>query len=250
VQQYQAYWCRIVSDYRGTCLRDGDLHLVLRATTAKHREKSKTRIFRPRSLVYMSPNIILTRKFYNRNTLQVARDLLGKRLVKFEGGIRIAGLIVEAEAYRGEEDLGCHAKAGRTPRTQVMYGAPGHAYVYFTYGQHWMLNTVCEREGYPAAVLIRAIMPTEGIQVIASRRGSQPRKHWTDGPAKLCQALAIDRGFNGADLCTQEAILFVESAEPVPDQAVTTGPRVGFNNVPEPWLSIPWRYRVAADYFI
>ena len=191
----------------------------------------------------------LQRSFYNRDTLQVARDLLGKRLVKTEDGKRIGGLIVEAEAYRGEEDQGCHAKAGRTPRTAVMYGAPGHAYVYFTYGQHWMLNAVSEAEGFPAAVLIRAILPTEGIQVISSRRGSQPRRLWTDGPAKLCQALAIDRIFNAADLCAPGALLFIEDAEPVPDLAVTTGPRVGFNNVPEPWLSMPWRFRVAPEYF-
>ena len=191
----------------------------------------------------------LQRSFYNRDTLQVARDLLGKRLVKTEDGKRIGGLIVEAEAYRGEEDQGCHAKAGRTPRTAVMYGAPGHAYVYFTYGQHWMLNTVCEAEGFPAAVLIRAILPTEGIQVISSRRGSQPRRLWTDGPAKLCQALAIYRNFNAVDLCAPGADLFIEDAEPVSDLAVTTGPRVGFNNVPEPWLSMPWRFRVAPEYF-
>ena len=197
---------------------------------------------------FMLQHTHLPRSFYNRNTLQVARDLLGKRLIIIEDGKRIGGLIVEAEAYRGQEDLGCHAKAGRTPRTQVMYGAPGHAYVYFTYGMHWMLNFVCEKKGFPGAVLIRAIMPTEGVQVIASRRGSQPRKHWTDGPAKLCQALGIDGGFNAADLCAPDASLFVESADPVPDQAVTTGPRVGFNNVPEPWLSIPWRYRAAPGY--
>jgi DNA-3-methyladenine glycosylase len=191
----------------------------------------------------------LPRSFFNRSTLQVARDLLGARLIKVEDGVRIGGLISEAEAYRGEEDLGCHAKAGRTPRTQIMYGPPGHAYVYFTYGMHWMLNFVIEGEGFPAAVLIRAIQPTEGVQVIASRRGNQPRQHWTDGPAKICQALAIDGGFNGYDLCAPDALLFVESGDPIPDQSVTTGPRVGFNNVPEPWLSIPWRFRVVPGYF-
>lgn len=191
----------------------------------------------------------LQHDFFNRNTLQVARDLLGKRLIKIENGRRIGGLISEAEAYRGEEDQGCHAKAGRTRRTQVMYGPPGHAYVYFTYGVHWMLNTVCELEGFPAAVLIRAIWPTQGVQVIAVRRNPQPRKVWTDGPAKICQALAIDGSFNAADLCAQDAILFIEDAEPVPEQVVTTGPRVGFNNVPEPWLSMPWRYRILPEYF-
>ena len=191
----------------------------------------------------------LPRSFFIQNTTHVARDLLGMRLVKIENGNRIAGLIIEAEAYRGESDQGCHAKAGRTPRTEVMYGPPGIAYVYFTYGMHWMLNFVCEHEGFPAAVLIRAIWPTEGVPIIESRRGTQPRRHWTDGPAKICQALAIDGSFNGHDLCAPEAQIFVEAGDPVPDESVTTGPRVGFNNVPEPWLSIPWRFRVTKEYF-
>lgn len=191
----------------------------------------------------------LSRSFFDRSTLSVARDLLGARLIRIKDGIRIGGLIIEVEAYRGEEDLGCHAKAGRTLRTQIMYGLPGHAYVYFTYGMHWMLNFVTEGEGFPAAVLLRAILPTEGVEIIAARRGNQPQKHWTDGPAKICQALAIDGTFNGYDLCATDAQLFVESGDSIPDQSVTTGPRVGFNNVPEPWLSIPWRFRVASGYF-
>ncbi|MBN2501272.1 MAG: DNA-3-methyladenine glycosylase, partial [Anaerolineales bacterium] len=101
----------------------------------------------------------LPREFYNRPTLTVARELIGARLVRILEGVKLVGLITETEAYVGEEDLGCHAKAGRTPRTQVMYGPPGHAYVYFTYGNHWMLNAVTEREDFPAAVLIRAIQP-------------------------------------------------------------------------------------------
>lgn len=191
----------------------------------------------------------LPRTFFERSTQQVARDLLGARLVRIEDGTRIAGMIIEAEAYHGEQDLGCHAKVGRTPRTEVMYGPPGHAYVYFTYGMHWMLNFVAERIGFPAAVLIRAMLPTEGLPVIAARRGSQPRKHWTDGPAKICQAMGIGGDFNGSDLCAPEAVIFVEKGEPVPEKNVTTGPRVGLNTVPEPWKSIPWRYRVDADYF-
>jgi DNA-3-methyladenine glycosylase len=191
----------------------------------------------------------IPRPFFERPTQQVARDFLGARLVRIENGARIAGLIIEAEAYHGEQDLGCHAKAGLTPRTQVMYGPPGHAYVYFTYGMHWMLNFVAERQGFPAAVLIRAILPTEGVPVIASRRGSQPRKHWTDGPAKICQALGINGEFNGSDLCAPDALIFVEQGEPIADQIVTTGPRVGLNTVPEPWKSKPWRYRVEPGYF-
>lgn len=179
----------------------------------------------------------------------MARQLLGTRLVRIEGNMRIAGLIVEAEAYRGEEDQGCHARSGRTPRTQIMYGPPGHAYVYFTYGMHWMLNFVTEEQGFPSAVLIRAILPTEGISIIASRRNTQPRKRWTDGPGKICQALDIDSGFNGADLCSPDALLFVEYGQSIPDQGVTNGPRVGLNSVPEPWKSIPWRFLISDGYF-
>src|SRR5688572_13882499 len=101
--------------------------------------------------------------FYARPTLTVARELLGARLVRILDGVRLEGLISETEAYVGETDLGCHAKAGRTRRTQVMYGPPGRAYVYFTYGHHWMLNAVTEAEGFPAAVLIRAIQPLQGV---------------------------------------------------------------------------------------
>jgi DNA-3-methyladenine glycosylase len=186
----------------------------------------------------------LPRAFFNRPTLQVARELLGVRLVRVEGDQRIAGVITETEAYRGEEDQACHAKAGLTPRTAVMYGAPGHAYVYFTYGMHWLLNCVTETEGFPAAVLIRAIRPTEGLDTIAQRRGGQPAARWTDGPAKICQALAIDGDFHGADLCAPNSPLFLEVGKPIPDEGVTTGPRVGLNQVPEPWKSIPWRFQV------
>lgn len=188
----------------------------------------------------------LSLEFFARPTLEVARDLLGARLVRQEDGKRISGIIIEAEAYRGEQDQGCHARVGRTPRTQVMYGSPGHAYVYFTYGMHWMLNFVTEPPGFPAAVLIRAILPEEGLEVIAERRNGQPSKHWTDGPAKICQALGIDGRLNGHDLFAQDAELFVESGIPIADSRVTRGPRVGLNNVPEPWKSIPWRFLVTS----
>lgn len=184
----------------------------------------------------------LQRDFFARPTLSVARELLGMRLVRLEGGERTSGIIVETEAYNGEEDLGCHASAGFTPRTRVLYGPPGHSYVYFTYGMYWMLNFVAEREGFPAAVLIRGIVPTEGIERIAARRNGRPRKQWTDGPGKICQALSIKREQNNIDLCVPEAEIFVEIGVEIPDSSVTIGPRVGLNNVPEPWKSIPWRF--------
>jgi len=188
----------------------------------------------------------LVRSFFDRPTLEVARDLLGARLVRVGrfAGRRLSGIIVETEAYIGQEDLGCHAKAGLTPRTRVMFGPPGHAYVYFTYGMHWMLNFVTEAAGKPAAVLVRGLFVTEGASVVALRRNGRPRKIWTDGPAKLCQAFGIDKRLNGTDLCAPGAEVFLEKALSLPESAVTTGPRVGLNNVPEPWKSIPWRFRV------
>ena len=184
----------------------------------------------------------LPRSFYNRPTLTVARELLGAVLVRVENGVRIAGRITETEAYVGESDLACHAKAGITPRTRIMYGEPGKAYIYFNYGMHWMLNAVTEAEGFPAAVLIRAIQPLEGIEIIASRRENQPRAKWTDGPGKLAQALNIDKSFNGVDLCSTESGLWIEAGERIADERVATSPRVGINSVPEPWKSKSWRF--------
>lgn len=180
-------------------------------------------------------------------------------------GTRLSGLIVEAEAYIGEEDKGCHASAGRTPRNEVMWGPPGHAYVYFTYGMHWMLNFVTEKEGKPAAVLLRAILPTLGIETMRANRSTWRKslkvtgvptwkenpqfdpKNFTDGPAKVCQALNIDRDWNGHDLCHRDSKLFIEVRPQV--QGVTTGPRVGLNSVPEPWKSIPWRLLVDKEIY-
>jgi len=184
----------------------------------------------------------LARRFFARPSLQVARELLGQRLVHEFEGVRLAGLITETEAYIGQTDLACHARFGLTPRSRVMFGPPGHAYVYFTYGMHWMLNIVTEPEGSPAAVLIRAIVPEDGLPVMQARRGPQvPLARLTDGPGKLAQALGIDKALNGADLCAPDAVLYIERARAVPETQVQTGPRIGLNQTPEPWKSIPWR---------
>jgi len=183
---------------------------------------------------------ILPRDFYHRPTLKVARDLIGACLVRILDGMKLAGLITETEAYISEKDLACHAKAGRTPRTQVMYGEPGHAYVYFTYGNHWMLNVVTEKEGFPAAVLIRAIQPMEGVEVMSARRMGRD----TFGPGKICQAMGIGKGENGVDLTETASGLWIEAGVKVPNSLVTKGPRVGLNSTPEPWLSKPWRFKV------
>jgi DNA-3-methyladenine glycosylase len=186
----------------------------------------------------------LPRDFFARDSLTVARELLGARLVHIEDGVRISGIITETEAYCGETDLGCHAKAGRTPRTAVMYGPPGFAYVYFTYGMHWLFNAVTMPEGQPEAVLIRAIEPVEGVEIIAKRRHKQPQKLWANGPAKLTQALGIDGQHNNLDLCGAESEIFIERDHAFLDGQVVTGPRVGLETVPEPWKSKPWRFLV------
>ncbi len=189
----------------------------------------------------------LGRAFFARPTLEVARQLLGQRLVRVDrGGQRLSGWIVEAEAYVGQADQGCHARSGRTERNASMWGPPGHAYVYFTYGMHWMLNMVTEEVDLPAAVLIRAIQPAEGERRMQARRRLRTQENLTNGPAKLCQALAIDRRLDGHDLCGRRSLLFVERAAPVAERYVTLGPRVGLDHVPEPWKSLPWRFRASA----
>jgi DNA-3-methyladenine glycosylase len=180
----------------------------------------------------------LPRSFYNRPTLTVARGLIGARLVRILDGVKLVGLITETEAYIGEEDLACHAKAGLTKRTAPMYGPPGHAYVYFTYGNHWMLNAVTEKEGFPAAVLIRAIQPVEGVDVMMKRRQGRD----TFGPGKSTQAMGITKSENQIDLTESASPLRIEAGVSVPDSSVTIGARVGLNNTPEPWRSKPWRF--------
>jgi DNA-3-methyladenine glycosylase len=178
--------------------------------------------------------------FYNRPTLTVARELLGARLVRILGGVKLVGLISETEAYFGFDDLASHAKAGRTIRTAPMFGPPGHAYVYFTYGNHWMLNAVTELEGFPAAVLIRAIQPIEGIGVMIERRSGRD----TLGPGKLTQAMGITKSENNVNLTESGSGLWIEAGQFVPDKSVTIGVRVGLNKTPEPWLSKPWRFLI------
>ncbi|HWQ47036.1 MAG TPA: DNA-3-methyladenine glycosylase [Longilinea sp.] len=190
----------------------------------------------------MTAGQLLPASFYQRDVVEVARALLGKRLVRRLDGTRLSGYIIEAEAYRGEEDLACHARVGRTERTAVMYGPPGRAYVYFTYGMHWMLNCVCMEEGYPAAVLLRAIKIDEGREAIGSRRGGQPEARWCDGPAKLTQGLGIDKRLNGAALDNQGSGLWIEEGVEITDRNINATARIGLGNTPEPWLSMPWRF--------
>jgi DNA-3-methyladenine glycosylase len=143
----------------------------------------------------------LPRDFYDRPTLDVARDLIGKVLVHDRRGVRTSGVIVEVEAYIGESDPACHAAPGPTRRNAPLYGPPGHAYVYLNYGMHSLVNAVTEGPGAPAAVLIRALDPLEGIPAMRRRRGALSPHDLCRGPGNLTRAMGITLGENLVDLC-------------------------------------------------
>jgi len=168
--------------------------------------------------------MILPQKFYNRDTATVAKDVLGKLLCRCVDGHFLAGIISEVEAYYDQYDSASHASKGRTPRNSVMFGPPGFTYVYFIYGMHYMLNFVTEKEGQAGAVLIRALQPTDGIDImIQSRHGNH--KNISNGPAKICQALQIDTLLNKIDLTKGEHIWLCEGIS-VSEEMINTGPRI------------------------
>jgi DNA-3-methyladenine glycosylase len=188
---------------------------------------------------------VLPRSFYRRPSLEVAPDLLGRTLVRMlPDGTRLSGRIVEAEAYR-QDDPASHSYRGRTTRTEVMFGPPGRLYVYFTYGMHFCMNVVTAPEGEGSAVLLRAVEPLEGLDRMAERRGvSQPRL-LCSGPGRLCQAFAVGREQNGADLVAGPE-LRVEAGTPVAREEVLAGPRVGLSVA----LERPWRFVVATSRYL
>lgn len=186
----------------------------------------------------------LPREFYARDTLTVARELLGKRLVRLDEDARLAGRITEVEAYIGEDDRASHASPGTTARNAPMYGPPGFTYVYLIYGAHHCLNVVTEREGFPAAILIRALEPLEGLAIIQQQRGLQgPPTALTGGPGRVCAALGIDRSFNNHDLCAPDAPLWIEDAAPIPEVQVARSPRIGVRG-DQTALDARWRFYI------
>ena len=170
----------------------------------------------------------LGRAFFTRPSVEVAPELLGKVLVHRTPEGEAAGRIVECEAYAGPHDKAAHSFGGRrTARTAAMFLEGGHAYVFFLYGMHWAMNVVCAREGEPEAVLIRALEPVRGLDLMGHRRGLGPeRRELANGPGKLCQALGIGRAQYGADLCARDAALFLEDAPPLSMERIGRGPRI------------------------
>jgi DNA-3-methyladenine glycosylase len=199
----------------------------------------------------MSKGIIIKSDFFVRPTLTVARELLGQRLVRELDGQRLSGLIVETEAYIGLDDSASHAYLKRkSGRARVMFGPPGYSYVYFVYGMHFMLNIVTEAEDFPAAVLIRAIEPQEGLEVMqANRLITSPSHRLTNGPAKLCQALGIDKNLNNWNL-TLGQTLWLEAAPAAPIEAVATGPRIGIDYALPEDRAAPWRFWIRGNIFV
>ncbi|MFP4393849.1 MAG: DNA-3-methyladenine glycosylase [Anaerolineales bacterium] len=184
----------------------------------------------------------LPREFYTRDTLTIARELLGKCLVRRFEGQRLAGYITEVEAYIGEEDEACHACSGKTERTTPMYGPPGRLYVYLIYGMYHCLNIVSEPEGFPAAILVRALRPTEGVATMRRLRGAQHAdRDLARGPGRLCEALAVDRSFNHACLYAEDARLWLEQAPAVPADEIARSPRINVRG-DERARTVRWRF--------
>ena len=177
--------------------------------------------------------------FYERDTVVVARALLGQRLVRVLNGQRLSGLICETEAYGGADDPASHAYR-RTPRSAIMFGPPGMAYVYFIYGMHHCLNAVTACDGHPGAVLIRGIFPAEGIEAMRGQRPGVADGHLADGPGKLCQALGITLALNGVDL-TDNSELFITTGEQVAEREIIATPRIGVRG-DEETRTRPWRF--------
>jgi len=181
----------------------------------------------------------LDRSFYERPTLEVASDLIGKVLVRRLNGRNLAGKIVETEAYVGPHDLACNASRGKTARTSILFGPPGVSYVYMIYGVYFCLNAVTEVEGFPAAVLIRAIEPLDNIQKMRVLRHNPAKDtNLASGPGKLCRAMSIDKNLNGADLSGN--VLWIEDRK-VEAGKIESSPRIGVDYAGE-YKDKPWRF--------
>jgi DNA-3-methyladenine glycosylase len=183
------------------------------------------------------------REFYELSSPKVARLALGKILVRVNKGMRISGTIVETEAYRGARDPASHAYSGKTKRNEVMFGEAGHAYVYLSYGVHQCLNLTAEPLGTPAAVLVRALEPSEGIETMKRNRGVEVVRELTSGPGKLTEALGITSGFDGEDMVTSKR-LFLEEGKQV--NRIRSSTRIGVSV----GADRKWRFYIEGNEFV
>lgn len=186
----------------------------------------------------------LPREFYLRDGLTVARELIGKKLVTNLRGEVTSGIIVETEAYMGAIDAAAHSYRGKTERTKIFYGAGGFVYVYLIYGMHICTNVVANVENVPEAVLIRALEPVDGVEIMKRRRGKSNLRDLCSGAGKLSQALGITKEFYGADLCGEE--IFIEDGEKLP---VVTTPRINIDYAGEA-ADYPWRFIAEGSKFL
>jgi DNA-3-methyladenine glycosylase len=195
----------------------------------------------------------LTRQFYNRDPLEVAPDLLGKYLIVKSSKFKLVGKIVETEAYRGKDDPASHAYRGQTERNKTMFGLPGLLYVYFTYGMHYCMNVVCNKTGLAGAVLLRAVEPLEGIEIMRTNRHLDGYQ-LTNGPAKLCQAFGIDKRYDGYDLINKKvnkkslnhvSIAFNDTKSHI-KYDIKTSPRIGIKEN----TAVNWRFFIYGNTYV
>lgn len=198
----------------------------------------------------MTARTVIPASFFTRDdTPLIAQELLGKLLVVPDAeGVRVSGMIVETEAYLGISDRAAHSYGGRrTGRTEIMYAEGGHVYIFLVYGMHYQLNFVTGRTDHPHAILIRAVEPIEGLEIMRQRRGKMADKNLTSGPGKLCKALAIDKSFNGEHLA--DGRIWVEEFRSLTQDEIDSGTRIGIDYAGDD-AKKPWRFWIKGNTFV
>ena len=185
----------------------------------------------------------LSVNFFNKNSVCVAKKLLGKIIVRRYNGVKLSGKIVEVESYRGKDDAGSHAFKKKTQRNSLMFGKPGVAYIYLCYGNHYLLNIVTEKDGEPGAVLIRAIEPVNGIKTMMKMSGVKNINNLTNGPGKLTKALGIDKTLNGEDVTKSKKLFFLNNNKKF---KINSSSRIGIKKGKEK----KWRFYIANNPFV
>lgn len=192
--------------------------------------------------------MILPREFYERDTITVAKSLLGQCVVRRDRGLEVSGMIVETEAYRGKADPAAHSYRGKSQRTVIMYGEKGFAYIYMIYGMYYCMNVTSGPKDEPEAILIRALEPLKGLDIMAERRNSQNRLNLCSGPGKLCMAMDIDKRHYGLDL-TASDVIFIERGCDIADSKIEASRRINIDYAGEA-KDYLWRFTIAGNPFV